>query len=334
MNNLLLSDAESFHAGIDSWTPPANTELFQIAGWGLDTVSGIQYYDGIRDGRPIALYKPYLTSDGDGTVTLESAWALPVGGNVKRYWINLKEASRGLKRNRGHADILEVADLRQLIKDIITKAPEAVPEPVSIPDDVQEKLRFFVHSQDVFVDAYDDAGNHTGIATSTGLAETAIPGSDFRQFGDVTYLSIPKPNVASVADIRVTVINGPASAPDATLEIDEVNEDTVATSTTYSDIFSSTKPSVVIDMPATSTSGNPPFIFEGAGDDNQSTNPDTEQPSVPEAPPQEDDVSSAPLTDNSPSREVRRHASVRAHNQSSLGNYLRSIGVCDATSHP
>jgi pimeloyl-ACP methyl ester carboxylesterase len=251
----LLSDSSIAHEALDTWMPSLSSELFQIAGKGIDTVSGLEYYEGRKDKKPILLYRPRLTSDGDGTVISQSAWAIPDGLNVSKYWVDLRAANRGLSRNRAHADILEVKDLRDFITEILSEQPHAVRHRTQVssaavipPKDSSKKIRVFVHSPDASVGATDTQGNHTGISPSTGLAETAIPDSEYREFGDVTYVSVP--------DGRVTVSPPPIVTDEprtVTIDIEEAVGDEVATSSTYGDISMGTSSVIVIDIVATTT---------------------------------------------------------------------------------
>ena len=43
LNENLFDQANETHERLDNWTPPANVEVIQIAGWGLDTISGVNY---------------------------------------------------------------------------------------------------------------------------------------------------------------------------------------------------------------------------------------------------------------------------------------------------
>jgi pimeloyl-ACP methyl ester carboxylesterase len=251
----LLSDSSIAHEALDAWTPSPSSELFQIAGKGIDTVSSLEYYEGRKGKKPILLYRPRLASDGDGTVVSQSAWAIPDGPNVSKYWVDLQAASRGLSRNRAHADILEVKDLRGFIMEILSELPHAIRHRAQVssaavipPKDSLKKIRVFVHSPDAAIGAIDARGNHTGVSSSTGLVETAIPDSEYREFGDVTYVSLP--------DGRVTISPAPVVSGEpgsVTIDIEEVIGDEVATSSTYGDISVGTSSVIVIGIMATTT---------------------------------------------------------------------------------
>lgn len=255
LNDELLSDSFIAHGAIDAWTPSPSSELFQIAGKGIDTVSGLEYYEGRRGKKPILLYRPRLTSDGDGTVVSQSAWAIPDGLNVSRYWVDLRSANKGFSRNRTHADILEVKDLRDFITEVLSELPHAIRHRAQVssaavipPKDSLKKIRVFVHSPDALVSATDVRGNHTGISRSTGLVETMIQDSEYREFGDVTYVSVPEGRVTISPPPIVTDGQGFVS-----IDIDEMVGDGVATSSTYGDISLGTSSVIAIDVVAITT---------------------------------------------------------------------------------
>lgn len=291
LNDRLLSGASMVHGDLDSWIPSPSSELFQIAGRGIDTVSGIEYYEGKKGKKPILLYRPLLVPDGDGTVMLQSAWATVAGPNVSNYWVDLRAASRGLSRNRSHADMLEVRDLRDFISEILSEPPHAIrhraqvsPEAVIPPKDPQKKIRIFVHAPDVSVGAVDASGNRTGVSSSTGLVETGISGSEYREFGGVTYVSLP--------DGRVTISLAPpnggggddgstgsdtVSSGSLTIDISELIGGEVVASSTYGDISLATSSVIVIDIMATTTDSGATSTTHVIGiDDSGDGSPDRE----------------------------------------------------------
>jgi hypothetical protein len=72
-NQILLDKAQRLHEDIDAWIPSRETEVIQIGGWGIDTVSGIEYYQGKKSGKLVTQYKPIIVSDGDSTIVIPSA---------------------------------------------------------------------------------------------------------------------------------------------------------------------------------------------------------------------------------------------------------------------
>ncbi len=205
----LISEAETLHSSIDNFVIPSSIKVIQIAGWGLDTISGFQYntnsvcpstsYSGC-----IGVYAldetPIFTSDGDKTVVTPSALAT----DGEKWWLNLPLSNRGvLNKDHKHADILEVPSLLDFIFNRI-KDLEINPTvylSTSTPVDILDKLRLSVHSP-VSLDAYDAFGNHTGKVCPAGSSncyiEENIPNSSYYEFGEGKYINLPKDDFQKV----------------------------------------------------------------------------------------------------------------------------------------
>jgi hypothetical protein len=267
-NETLLNSAEVLHDTVlDTWTPPEGITLTQIAGWGEDTLSKIVYYQGIKTvcanpglystcaSTPALEYSMKEVLDGDGTVVVPSAlWTSGEG----RYWVDLGDYNRFIHGNisRKHADILEIPELREFIKSTIIRDNSAVlpryifsqtpPNP-----DSEKQLRFTLHSP-LTLDLYDNLGNHTGISTTTGAREENIPGSRYRTFGELKYISVPAFAEASSGEPSSTTLtlamNGYATGS-FTLDMEEVVGDTVTASTTFAGIPSSVGTVATITIP-------------------------------------------------------------------------------------
>lgn len=262
-NEALLNASEAVHATQDSWTPPSGIELVEIAGWGMPTLKTIAYYEGVKNictlrkadstcaamtTTPVLEYKPETVLDGDGTVVVPSALWTP---NVQKYWVDLKSYGatgiRGSTINRKHADILEIPQLRTFIQNLITSVdtgstPEFIYTSSPLNPDLEDRLNFILHSP-LTLDLYDDIGNHTGFSSTTNSLEENIPDSHFLTFGEVQYVSVP-----SSANIRL-IMNGYADGS-FTFDIEEVQEDIVVATTTFSGIPSFTNTKVEMDIPA------------------------------------------------------------------------------------
>lgn len=183
----ILSQATDMHAFIDRWLPLQSFEILQIAGWGIDTVRGIRYYT--------KEYKPLLVRDGDGTVVVPSALVLPTSTpQIHRYWIDLKAYNKGFTKNRTHADMLETTPVRELIKRTITGLPREDIDYVSTSTpqtrNTTRGLRFLLYADGASFDMYDSKRNHTGIASTTGFIEENVPGTYYREFGNVISISL------------------------------------------------------------------------------------------------------------------------------------------------
>lgn len=193
LGSYFLNYAEDSHASIDSWTPPDEVTLYQIAGWGEDTISGIEFYEecGFTCAKK---YRPTFIEDGDGVVPVPSA--LMIGAenlNTKRLWLDLRSFGFGLVGNRDHGNLFEVSELEDYLSQIIQNTDsDELPNFIktSQPPNTGEnkKLRFFLHSP-LTLEVKDSEGNYTG-PTDVG-EEEGIPGSEYGVFGDVQYISVP-----------------------------------------------------------------------------------------------------------------------------------------------
>jgi len=244
LNTKLLTYTKKLHERIDSWTPPIGMSVVQIAGWGSDTLKGLTYYEGIKKGKPVTYYKPLFTSEGDETVVVPSALALATSTpEIHRYWLDLAKVNKGKLIKRSHADILEVAEVRDSIRSIITKKPytSAVLFSTSSPRVYGgKKLQFILHFETAQVDMYDSQGNHTGISTTTGDIEEHIPDTSYRLLGDVAYISIPEETVkTNSGPLRITVFQSPQSligSDTYTLDVVESQHDAEEASVSFIDV--------------------------------------------------------------------------------------------------
>jgi len=235
----LLAYGESVHAALDGWVPPSHITVHEIAGWGEDTMAGI-IYDNDRKciARMLLVcthytdtlrYKPDLVVDGDGTVVAPSALAMSTSTeSVKRWWVNLEQYNDDhrpgpLLPNVDHVSLLEVSELRSFIMNII-EASSTISLPnyllnVMPPTEDESHLRFFLHSP-LALSAIDVSGNEISASTST------IPGARYKRFGEVQYISVP---ASSTPTLR---LDGYATGS-FTLEVQEVQGDTVTATTTF-----------------------------------------------------------------------------------------------------
>jgi hypothetical protein len=253
LNPNLVTLGAATHAALDDWTPPSSLQLYEIAGWGNDTLAGINYYDIPKTqciiftstscaqfGQvPTATHKPILTEDGDGVVVTPSALAiLTNSSNIKSYWVDLFNS--GFE----HGDILEAKDLRDFLTNIIknnaTSTPETITDirPTSI--NTHKRLHYFLHSP-LALSVTDSAGRISGYSTTTKQIESQIPGVSYGEFGDVKYISVP-------ADLSLQLhLDGYATGTFA-LDIEEVTGGVVIATTTFADIPTSTSTKVTMDI--------------------------------------------------------------------------------------
>jgi pimeloyl-ACP methyl ester carboxylesterase len=201
LNTLLMAEAEAARSTLGEWgaAVDAGIEIFQIAGWGLDTLRGLRYV-----GRGGELDRePLFVSDGDGTVVTASAAAMEE--EAETFYVNLFKYNRFLEFNvnRSHANILEIGPVQDLINRIINEDLLELPRNITInkPNvrNTDKKLHLRVLSP-VSLDIYDSEGNHTGLMpnpdpdSDLALVEEQIPNSYYLEFGEGKYVGLDAGN--------------------------------------------------------------------------------------------------------------------------------------------
>lgn len=252
-NHDLVAYAENIHQLIDNQIIPASIEVHQIAGWGEETLSSIKYWTGDECGAVNSVngcasfqkklqYTPEITIDGDGTVLAPSALVMSTSTeNVRRWWVDLEDYDYEFHFKREHAAILEVAQLRDFIKNnILTKSTTDLPTYIYNTKPSRNisgnKLQYILHSP-LNLSIRDNDGHRVNSATST------IPGARFKRFGEVQYLSVP-------AGTPHTVELDGTGTGSFTLEMREVENDLVIATTTFAAIPSATGTRVTMIVPS------------------------------------------------------------------------------------
>ncbi|MBU6323670.1 MAG: hypothetical protein KGI41_02170 [Patescibacteria group bacterium] len=199
LNPTLIHYANTAHAALDTWTPPASIEVDQIAGWGNDTVAGIDFYD-----NPLAKvanadaafqkeYRPIFTEDGDGTVPTPSALQMASSTSVHRYWVDLNKILRTSGQTYKHADIFAAADVRSFINGLLGASSIGQPDTIypTQPKPIKEdkKLIFILHSP-LTLQLTDSSGNATGLSANGSVTQN-ISGAEYGQFGETQYVIAP-----------------------------------------------------------------------------------------------------------------------------------------------
>lgn len=233
LNALLLSYTHDTHGVIDAWTPPPSVQVYQIGGWGIDTLSGIEYYDRKKPsgapGETVVAYRPAFVEDGDATVPIPSALLMPVASNVKRYWLDLSGSAllaslAGIR----HANLLESDQLRVFIGNILLAKQTTLPRSITTTQPAtinpKKKLLFMLRGP-ATLHAYDRNGRHTGQSVD-GPLEESIPGTTYGEIGETKY-------ILAVADDTYQIVARGFEAGIASLEIEEQSEDTSIASSTY-----------------------------------------------------------------------------------------------------
>ncbi len=230
LNDLLLTYAKRTHDSLDAWVPPAGVTLYQVGGWGLDTVSGIEFYELCILSVCKKEYRPTFVQDGDGVVPIASALMISTSTeNVRKYWLDLIPYEFG-PINKDHGSILAVKELQDLLEAILggdSNVPKNVYTEQPTSSTPNKLLRFMLHSP-LTLNLYDTSGNHTG-PTASGGSEQTIPGSVYGQFGEVQYVIVP-----AGPEYRVEM-NG-VSTGTFSLDIQEVFGGSIVASTTLAGV--------------------------------------------------------------------------------------------------
>ncbi|MFI5260451.1 MAG: hypothetical protein ACHQU0_01480 [Candidatus Paceibacteria bacterium] len=226
----LIGYANGQHTTLDGWVPPAGIKVDQIAGWGVDTVAGIDFYTlpgqavSLVAAAPIRTYKPIWIEDGDGTVPTPSALIIATSTNVSRYWLNL------VSSQNKHGDILENTDLRTFLDGLLTKKSITLPPTISTETPVtssSKKLIFTLHSP-LTLQLTDTSGASTGLAPDGTVTED-IPGSTYGEFGEVKYVIVPEGSQYQLS------LHGQATGT-FSLDMQEYSGGTVTTSSTFANV--------------------------------------------------------------------------------------------------
>jgi len=197
-NQTLYDQAQNVHQMLDNWTPYKDTKVIQVAGWGEETLSGLDYKSYVDFwGKENLSYKPREVIDGDGTVVVPSAlWMSDSNPNVERWWVDLKTYNKDNFPDRTHKDIFEVPNILNFVKSNITDTSFTDPEKIvvnntsSLVSSDINRFHYTLHSP-LTLGVTDSQGRYTGMDPITKQIKEEIPGVNYRKIGDVQFISIP-----------------------------------------------------------------------------------------------------------------------------------------------
>ncbi len=197
LSSSFLDYGKTIHDSIDSWVPPQSVQVYQVAGWGINTVAGVEYYEQEKLlGGTKEMYRPIFVEDGDGVVPVPSALMLSESlGNVKNYWVNLREVLSSEHILRDHGELFELDELRVLLRNLLLDSTEVIPNFISLekPSSASDsKLIFYLHSP-LTLELYSESNEHLGKGPE-GEFDFEIPGAEYGEFGDVKYVIASKDN--------------------------------------------------------------------------------------------------------------------------------------------
>ena len=198
LNETLVSYGKTVHDTLGAWLPSEGVTLYQIAGWGVDTLAGIEFFEIPK--APLSLikntrgYRPVFTEDGDEVVPVPSALSISVSTpHVYRHFVNLPRLSELEDFTVTHENLFEAQNIIALIKGVMfgegVSTSDVVTSEQVVSHDTKKKLRFFLHSP-LTLGIYDSAGNYTGALEDGDISE-GIPGVTYGRFGEVQYLIAP-----------------------------------------------------------------------------------------------------------------------------------------------
>lgn len=196
-NSVLYNQAQNVHQILDNWQPSLNTKVIQVAGWGEETLSRIDYKSYVDFwGSEYLSYKPFHVVDGDGTVVVPSAlWMSTISPNVERWWVDLPSYDTLTNFERIHKDILEITNLRNFIKSKIEDSDFTDPDNILVNNTSTlissgSRLHYTLHSP-LTLGVIDSEGRYTGQDPVTKKIREEIPGINYKKIGDVQFISAP-----------------------------------------------------------------------------------------------------------------------------------------------
>jgi len=275
LNKTLLNEAIALHDESDNFIWPEDTKLIQIAGWGLDTIKGIDYVEEKNKsclesklskipvcveekGSYTLIPEPKITGEGDEVVVAPSALMMEDNDeNVERYWFNLFENNRGFSINRRHKNILEIDELREFIESQIQNEEAELPEYMSdskpeITNGISPRIRMALYSP-LDIHACDSEGNCVGygeVETEEGMQKIVdedLNNSYYFQLGERKYLGFDESN----GDVEIKLDGYGEGA--YTLRIEEVQiteeGENVINQITYKNLPTSEETKVSLTIP-------------------------------------------------------------------------------------
>jgi hypothetical protein len=238
---------------MNSWIPASTTNVYEVAGIGIETADGLIYDTGTvcasylwfvcTSYKPALSYTPHTTFDGDGTVVVPSALAMSTSlPNVRRLWLNLEKYNNDVIVDRVHRDIFEVPDIINFVQDTLLASTSAVYTYLGTTAPtitMGNRLIFTLHSP---LDMTLKLASGSVISSTTPMVESA----NYRRFGEVQYISVP-----DTTENKTLNLTGLATGS-FTLDVAQQHNGSTIKSQTYTAIPSSTSTKVTISV----TDGN------------------------------------------------------------------------------
>ncbi len=232
LNPTLLDYAKHTHDSLDFWTPPEGVKVYQIAGWGLETVSGVEFIESPNAKAHLKfrpLYRPMFVDDGDTVVPIPSALLMPESEQVQRWWFNFDKFYESNKIKRDHKDFLEITYVQEFIYSILAEEKYnstflLTQQPSPNTEDIVNTLRFHLHSSAPLIATSVDGET---FSVSEG---NEIEGAQYGELGGMKYLIVPD------TGIYTFTIKHPETEEEVFIEIEKVQNGKTKKRTTIANI--------------------------------------------------------------------------------------------------
>ena len=219
-NTQLLTQASTNQQNkLSDWTAPSEVEVIEFVGVGLPTPQAVRYESILQEScedTPTTVFclnndqpRPFLefSLQGDETVMSDSAEAYQ--GDKETYYFDLNSISELSEVEFKHHNFTESDEVTEILDKILESDHE-----MTLPNHVTTELTS--HDNQVSVEriaspvdilSEDQAGNKTGVVYEEGerVVYQDIPGSSYREVGDVKYL------IAPAETDRTTTLSGTAT---------------------------------------------------------------------------------------------------------------------------
>ncbi len=233
-NSALVDRAESFHQEVDGLDPADyGVETYNIVGCGEPTLGQIFVLDKKDD----EFYYAIKMTDGDGTVPIKSAVAMPV---TKTYY------AKGVR----HATMSSASGVKELVVSLLNKSSDVslLPNISESPDfcGIPDGQLVSFHSP-ITLDVYDEQGNHAG-PNADGDIENNIEG--------VIYEVIENNKFAYLPSGKGYIIKGQATGEGSfDVRVEDIKDGDVVSTTLFNDISLTLSTNVEIIMDGDVPSG-------------------------------------------------------------------------------
>jgi pimeloyl-ACP methyl ester carboxylesterase len=234
-NSAVLQDSSTLHTNVlQSWRAASTTEVIEVVGVGLPTVSGFEYREFnkrectttlfIESCTDVAYYKPVpmFSLYGDETVMAQSAKGYQ--GNKQTYYFDLYGQGQDIEFK--HVNFSEASVIQELVtKSIKNESLDNIPF-INTSAVVQtgEYQLLSVNSPATVV-VFDDDGNKTEIDFSDDelmARQEGIPNSSIYYMGSTTYVVLP---VEKTYNFVITCTGGGG----VTVVLDTIGNETLST---------------------------------------------------------------------------------------------------------